>query len=207
MDRILGKKNKYINTAVILLIVEFNGTQEILFEKRNLHISQGNEICFPGGKIDESIDISPEQTAIREACEELGLSPDKIVVERYLGTGITTLGMTVDAFIGKININSWSEIHPNLAEVQSVFSIPLAWFQSNKAEEYHVKIEACPFEINDNGHIEYLLPVHELGFPEKYHTSWSGGKLPIYVYRTDYGLIWGITAEIVREFVNDYDFG
>ena len=81
----------------------------------NSHIPQGDEICLPGGRIDESIDTSPEQTAIREACEELGLSPDKIVVDRYFGTSITTLGMTVDAFIGKVNIDSWSEIRPNHA--------------------------------------------------------------------------------------------
>lgn len=206
MDRIIGKTNKYINTAVILLIVELNGTQEILFEKRNSNIQQGDEICFPGGKIDTSIDTSPKQTAIRETCEELGLQPDKIVVERYFGTTITTLGMTVDAFVGKINIDSWSEIRPNAAEVQSVFSIPIAWFQSHNAEEYQIKMEACPFEMNERGQIEYLLPARELGFPEKYHSSWSGGKLPIYVYRTDYGLIWGITAEIVREFVKDFEF-
>jgi peroxisomal coenzyme A diphosphatase NUDT7 len=204
MDRIIGKGSKYLNTSVILLVADFNGAQEILFEKRNSEISQGDEICLPGGRIDESIDTTPEQAAIREACEELGLSPNKIVVKRYLGTSIATLGVAVDAFVGKINIDSWDEIHPNVAEVQSVFSIPIAWFQSHNPEEYHVKLEIYPFEADSNGHIEYLLPVCELGIPEKYHKSWSGGKLPIYVYKTDYGIIWGITAEIVREFIKDF---
>ena len=69
MDRIIGKGSKYLNTSVILLVADFNGAQEIIFEKRNSEISQGNEICLPGGRIDESIDTTPEQAAIREACE------------------------------------------------------------------------------------------------------------------------------------------
>lgn len=206
MDRIIGKENKYINTAVILLILDFNGNQEILFEKRNFDISQGGEICFPGGRIDESIDSTPEQTAIREACEELGIPRDKIVVERYLGTTIATLGVAVDAFIGKIKIDSWVEIRPNADEVQSVFSIPITWFKSHNPEEYHVNIEIHPSEVNEKGLIEYLLPAYELGIPERYQRSWDGGKIPIYVYRTEYGVIWGITAEIVREFVKTINF-
>lgn len=201
MNSIIGKGSKYINTSVILLIADFNGVPEIIFEKRNSDIPQGDEICFPGGRIDESIDTTPEQAAIREACEELGLSPNKIVVIKYLGTLIATLGVAVDAFVGKIQIDSWNEIRPNAAEVQSVFSIPIAWFLSHEPEEYHVRVEIYPFERDDDGHIKYLLPVNELGIPERYHKSWSGGKLPIYVYKTDHGIIWGITAEIVREFV------
>lgn len=112
MDCIIGKGSKYLNTVVTLLIADFNGNQEIIFEKRSSSITQGDEICLPGGRIDESIDTTPEQAAIREACEELGLSPDKIVVERYLGTSIATLGVAVDAFVGKINIDSWGEIRP-----------------------------------------------------------------------------------------------
>jgi 8-oxo-dGTP pyrophosphatase MutT (NUDIX family) len=189
-----------------LLTVDFNGSQEILFEKRNFDISQGGEICFPGGKIDKSVDSTPEQSAIREACEELGIPRNKIVVERYLGTTIATLGVTVDAFIGKVNIDSLFEIRPNAEEVQSVFSIPITWFKSNNPEEYHVNIEIHPFEVNEKGIIEYLLPAHELGIPERYHKSWNGGKLPIYVFRKEYGIIWGITAEIVKEFIKSINF-
>jgi coenzyme A diphosphatase NUDT7 len=205
MDKIIGKGSKYLNSAVILLIAELNGGQEILFERRNSNIPQGDEACFPGGRIDESIDTTPEQAAVREACEELGLSPDKIVVKRYLGTVISPLGVAVDAFAGDIKIDSLDEIRPNVAEVQSVFSIPIAWFQSHEPEVYHVKLEVRPFELDDNGNIKYLLPVSELGIPERYHKSWGGRKLPIYVYRTDHGMIWGITAEIVKEFVKDFE--
>jgi len=205
MDRIIGKCRKYINTSVIILIADFNGSQEIIFEKRNPDIPQGDEICFPGGRINEFIDRTPEQAAIREACEELGLSPDKIVVQRYLGTLIATLGVTVDAFVGKVKIDSWDEIRPNVAEVQSVFSIPIAWFQSHEPEEYYVRLEVYPSELDDNGQVKYLLPASELRLPERYHKSWSGGKLPIYVYKTDHGIIWGITAEIAREFVKNFE--
>jgi len=207
MDRIIGKRRKYLNTSVIILVADFNGDQEIIFERRNHAIPQGDEICFPGGRIDESIDSTPEQAAIREACEELGVSPDRIVAVQYLGTLIATLGVAVDAFVGTIKIDSWDEIHPNAAEVESIFSIPIAWFQTHDPEEYQVKLEVHPYELDENGHPRYLLPVGELGIPERYHQSWSGGTLPIYVYRTEHGLIWGITAEIMREFVQYFESG
>lgn len=203
MDRIIGKSSKYLNTAVIVLIADIKGEREILFEKRSANIPQGDELCLPGGRIDDAVDATPEQAVIREACEELGLSPHNIVVHRYLGTLIAPKGVTIDAFVGELRIDSWDEIRPNAAEVHSVFTIPLAWFQSHQPEEYQVKIEVYPFETDLNGQIAYLLPVTELGLPAMYNKPWGGQKLPVYVYRTDYGMIWGITAEIVREFIKD----
>lgn len=74
MDRIIGKGSKYINTAVLLPIVRIDGEDQILFEKRSSNIPQANEICLPGGRIDKSIDATPQQAAIRETCESLELT-------------------------------------------------------------------------------------------------------------------------------------
>jgi 8-oxo-dGTP pyrophosphatase MutT (NUDIX family) len=199
MDRIIGKDDKYITTAVIVPIVSLGGEEQMLFERRSPDIPQGDEVCFPGGRVDRSIDSSSQQAAIRETCEELGLSRDKIVVHRYVGTILAPLGVAVDAFMGELTIDSLDEVRPNEREVESVFCIPIAWFKQHEPEEYHVRIEVQPFEIKSKDQIEYLLPVRELGLPERYEKPWGGRKLPVYVYRTRHGVIWGITAEIVRD--------
>ena len=74
--RIIGQ-NRYITSAVLIAIVEIDGKEYIILEKRALHIRQGGEISFPGGKFDKD-DITTEYTAIRETIEELGVAREKI---------------------------------------------------------------------------------------------------------------------------------
>jgi peroxisomal coenzyme A diphosphatase NUDT7 len=193
MDRIIGKNEKYINTAVILLAATIEGERQILFEKRSPGIPQGNEVCFPGGRIDTAVDRTPEEAAVREACEELGLPSGKVTVTGYLGTLVAPLGVAVDAFAGEIDIHSLEELTPSRDEVQSVFLVPVSWFQRNPPEEYQVRLDVHPLD----------LPVRELGLPERYHQPWGGRKLPVYVYRTGKEIIWGITAEITREYIRE----
>ena len=75
----------------------------------------------------------------------------------------------------------------------------------SEPEEYHVKLEVHPFERKDEDRLEYLLPVKDLGLPARYEKPWGGRKLPVYVYKTDHDIIWGITAEILRDFLNRYE--
>ena len=156
---IIGKGSKYINTAVLFPIVRINGEDQILFEKRSSNIPQANEICLPAGRIDKSIDATPQQAAIRETCEELGIDRAKIRIIEYLGTIVAPLGVAVDTFIAEIEINSLSDIKYNVAEVHSVFSIPIQWFQSQEPKEYHVRLEIHPFHVGGSGEAEYYLPV------------------------------------------------
>lgn len=66
--------------AVLIPIIEHKEQLTVLLTKRAKHLKHHpGQISFPGGKV-ESSDISPEQTAIREAYEEVGLMPDNINV-------------------------------------------------------------------------------------------------------------------------------
>ena len=45
-------KDEYFNTSVLVLVTEISGEDYFVLQKRNINISQGGEICFPGGKIE-----------------------------------------------------------------------------------------------------------------------------------------------------------
>ncbi len=203
MDRIIGKGTKYSSTAVLLPVVKLNGIPWILFEIRSSTVPQPGEVCFPGGMIDKNWDATPEEAAIRETMEELGVSRDKIEVREYIGTLVAPVGATVDAFMGDLKIKSLDELNINSKEVQSVFMIPVKWFRDHPPETYHIRLEVLPYETDRRGNKKYILPVKDLDLPAMYHEQWPGKKLPVYFYRTEKALIWGITAEIVKEYIGN----
>lgn len=73
-------KEEYINTAVLVLLVFIGGEYHFVFQKRGPKIRQNGEICFPGGVYNPE-DGTPEQTAVRETVEEMGIPAEKIVDE------------------------------------------------------------------------------------------------------------------------------
>lgn len=201
LTKIIGKEYKYINTAVLIPIVKINGKEHLLFQKRNSNIPQGDEICFPGGKIDKTKDKSIKAAIFREVCEELGIAKNKIKIKEKFGTLVALMGVTIDAYKGILNINDLNELKINLSEVQKVFCITVEWFKENPPEEYNVRIEVQPYYYDENGKKNELLPSKEIGLPDRYEKSWGRNKYPVFVYKSEYGIIWGITAELVREFI------
>ncbi len=69
--------NSYSNTqereaAILVALVCYEGLPSLLFTTRSSHLpTHASEVSFPGGHYDEAIDGSLEETAIREAQEEL----------------------------------------------------------------------------------------------------------------------------------------
>jgi len=198
---IIGKE-KYLNSAVLIPIVLTDGKEFILFQKRSQTVRQPGEVSFPGGHFDMSKDEDFLSTAIRETCEELGISENKINLIGKLGTLVAPMGIIVEAYIGILNINSLDELEIDKKEVERVFIIPLDFFIDNKPTEYITRLELHPFLIKENGEREELLPVKELGLPEIYSLPWTRGKHQVLVYHTTEEIIWGITAELIFELSN-----
>ena len=197
-SEILGK-DKYFNSAVLVPIVELDNKFHFLFEKRANHIRQGGEVSFPGGEFDVKKDQGLRQTALRETTEELGIPPEKIKIIGKVGTLVAPMGVTVDAFVCQLLIQSLDELKIDTNEVEKVFLIPVEHFLKKKPEEYTVKLEVHPFYVDEKGkHIE-LLPVQKLGLPERYSKPWKNGTHRVLVYNSTEEVIWGITAEIVFE--------
>lgn len=193
-------KDEYFNSAVIVLMMFLNEEYHFVFQKRSATIRQAGEICFPGGKFDPDKDADFEETAIRETAEELGVSSNKIRVIGRLDTIIST-GTTVDAFLGVIDISSLDDLNINPDEVERIFSVPVSYFETTEPELYKVKIVAYPSYINQSGEEVMLLPVKELGLPERYAEPWSNTLNNVFVYRVAGVTIWGITARLIRNVI------
>ena len=106
---ILGHEDCF-ESAVILPLVEKDGQYWILFQKRADNIHQPGEISFPGGRI-ETEDSSPQEAAVRETCEEIGLDPEDIKVIAPLDIMVSPLNTTLYPFLGEI-------INPDLIKGQ-----------------------------------------------------------------------------------------
>ncbi len=174
------------------VLVPFIGKEKntILFELRAKGIRQPGEICFPGGMVEEG--EKPEETAIREAVEELGITRDKIHVTKQAGCIVSHTDAIIHVFVGTLDIESIAETKPNTEEVAALYPIPASFFMENKAEIYKVK------SYTKTGN----FPAKELGLPKKYHNDWSGGSRNIYVYKYGSITIWGLTAAILYNLIS-----
>lgn len=195
-------KNEYVNTAIMVLLVFWDEEFHFVFQKRGAHIRQGGEICFPGGLFHKE-DLDPKQTAIRETVEEMGLPASKIRVIGALDTLVAPMGATVEAFVGVADIKSLKDLTPNKDEVESVFTVPVSFFEKHEPKTYQAILKVHPSITDEKTGVETVLfPARELGLPEKYAQPWGNMKHPIHVYNVKQGAIWGITARFILDVVN-----
>ena len=174
------------------VLVPFIGKEKdtLLFELRAKGIRQPGEICFPGGMVEKG--ETPEQCAVREAAEELGITREKIHITAQAGCIVSHTDAIVHVFVGTLDIESTTETKPNAQEVAELYSIPSSYFIENKPDIYKVK------SFTQTGD----FPAKELGLPKKYHNDWSGGYRNIYVYKYGGITIWGLTAAILYNLIS-----
>ncbi len=196
---IIGKE-RFLNSAVIIPLLNVNGKLTVIFEKRSNAVRQPGEISFPGGHFDSAIDKDFRATAIRETFEELDIDTDKIEVLGKLGTLVAPMGVLVEAFVAILNIDNPELLKIDKREVDYIFTVLLDYFIVNNPEQYFTRIELHPYSINEKGERQEHLPVKELGLPDKYALPWTRGTNRVLVYKTNNEIIWGITAELIFEF-------
>lgn len=186
-------------SAVLVPLVERAGRTEILFQLRAPHIRQGGEICFPGGGFDSKKDRDFRETAVRETREELGLEGEEIEILGSPGTLITPMSVMVHCFIGRLKIKDPAALKPNRDEVAGVFTLPLEWFATHPPRQYSVPLKAHPWtEDPVTGEQTHHFPAGQLELPERYASPW-GRSHSIWAYKSEHGVIWGITAEILQD--------
>ncbi|PKL16151.1 MAG: CoA pyrophosphatase [Spirochaetae bacterium HGW-Spirochaetae-5] len=188
-------------SVVMVLLTEINGEYHFVLEERNPNIRQGGEVCFPGGMFDEGTDASPRETALRETAEELGLPGEKIEIIGRLDTFVAAMGAVVEIFVGVMNADI-SSLRINRDEVEKVFTVPVSYFENTEPEIHQVMIRLFSSEINqETGEEVVYLPVREIGLPERYIDPWGNFKQNVYVFKTDKGVVWGLTAKIIMDLV------
>ncbi|MFQ5899745.1 MAG: NUDIX hydrolase, partial [Candidatus Methylomirabilia bacterium] len=112
-----------VPAAVLVLITNRSGPH-ILFAKRSEEVAHHKgQISFPGGIV-ESRDGSRLQTALREAREEIGLSPDSVEILGALDdTETHATQFVITPFVGLVReAVAW---RPDGKEIERVLEVPL----------------------------------------------------------------------------------
>jgi 8-oxo-dGTP pyrophosphatase MutT (NUDIX family) len=187
---LLGKDN-YLVSAVLLPLIKGDNGMEILFEVRSRRLErQPGEICFPGGRVEDVELDNPGAAALREAAEELGLKAGDIRIIAPLDFLTTPMGVVVYPYVGEVLFPE--RIVPNREEVESLFTVPLAYLLENPPQVSHVEVATRYGED---------FPLHRV--PERYGGGWQKRwSFPTYIYEYGDYFIWGITAIILHHFIN-----
>jgi len=124
----------YTPAAVLVPIFKMNDEYHLLFTKRAARVKyhQGH-MSFPGGVVDET-DGSPEEAALREADEEIGLLKDDVEILGPIDDSLTFAPpFIIHPFVGLIPHPYPFNINPK--EVEKTIEVPLKFFASRVSKD------------------------------------------------------------------------
>ena len=157
--------------AVLIPLVWWKDEWHLVFTRRTEVVEHHKgQVSFPGGScnVDET---TPEQTALREAEEEIGLKPGDV---RLLGRLNEVLTITHYRVTPVVGVMPWPyEVRPEPAEVERVFTIPLLWLSQRENWDEQ--------------------PVTPTGVPRPF--------LVISYHPYDGEILWGASARITHNFL------
>lgn len=144
--------------GVLIAITDELEPKVILTKRAKILSSHGGEIAFPGGKRDAT-DTDIIHTALREAHEEIDLSPDKVEVINCMDDKISLHCLKVTPCVGVIDANE--ELNANSDELDCLFKVPLSFFldvnnRCDHMSEYQAKAKFAPCFLFE-GHLIWGL--------------------------------------------------
>jgi 8-oxo-dGTP pyrophosphatase MutT (NUDIX family) len=161
--------------AVLIPLIQNEGTWHILFTRRNANLPEhSGQVAFPGGRADPS-DASPEETALREAWEEIGLDPADVNILGHLSKFITVTNYLVTPIVGTSPWPYPFQLATN--EVSRIFTIPLDWLADPQNHEIRERNLPHPYQ-----------PVQIIYFKEY-----------------DGEMLWGVSARFIVELLDVLD--
>ena len=172
--------------AVLCPLVEGEGGLRLLFEVRSSRVSQGGEVCFPGGNMEPG--ETPQDCALRETEEELSIPREEVTL---LGTPdfiCSQRGFLLRPVLGLVSPAGFAALRPSPAEVAEAFTVPLAFFRETEPDLRHYVL--APQVPED-------FPYGPVGIPRD--SPWSRGQVEIPIWQYEGRTIWGMTARLVRE--------
>jgi len=182
---LLGARHSY---AVLCPLVERPDGLHLLFEVRARNLSQGGEVCFPGGRMEAG--ETPAQCALRETEEELSIPAAEISL---LGTPdfiCNQMGFLLRPVLGLVSPGGFAALRPSPAEVAEVFTAPLSFFAETAPEPW--RYELVPQVPED-------FPYESVGIPRDY--AWNHGWVDVPVWYWQGHAVWGMTARLVRDLI------
>lgn len=185
----LGDTSAYRYYSVLIPVIKKDEEVHLLYEVRSENLrSQPGEVCFPGGRIEA--EENPEATAIRETCEELGVTPDQIEIYGEIESLITPFNVVIYLFVGELKVDNINTLNFNEDEVQRVFTVPIKHFLEHDPDAYCVESQ---FTFPED------FPFHKVPRGRSY--NWRNGYYPILFYDYAEEVIWGMTARMTDNFV------
>jgi 8-oxo-dGTP pyrophosphatase MutT (NUDIX family) len=115
----------WVPAAVLVGLVGHPEGPSIILTERTEHLANHpGQISLPGGRIEPG-DAGPAEAALREAFEEIGLSPERVELLGCLPSHDTVTGFRVYPLVG------WIEppvrFTPDVQEVADAFQVPLSF--------------------------------------------------------------------------------
>lgn len=168
----IGEKDKQPAAVLIPLLLD-QDIWKILFIKRTYHIydRHSGQIAFPGGRADRS-DSALQDTALREAEEEIGLNPEDVEILGESSPIETVTDYQVTPFVG---ILPWPyPLVPSPVEVEKTILYPISWLADSKNHQVKTWIPD---------------PSAGTGYPVIFFEEYLGE------------ILWGATAQIVLDFL------
>ena len=93
---------KVTRAAVLIpLLLKEEGLTVLLTQRTNHLRDHAGQISFPGGRMDPQ-DLTPDDTALRESQEEIGLDPKRVEIIGYLPQYLTVSGYSVTPVVGLV---------------------------------------------------------------------------------------------------------
>ncbi len=161
--------------AVLVPLLWQDDEWHLLFTRRTDTVqTHKGQVSFPGGAVDPG-DLTPEDTALREAHEEIGLVSEAVTLLGRLPWMVTVSSFLVTPVVARIHRPC--EFKLSVDEVSRLFTIPLAW-------------------LADSSHWEERPRINRLGQEEKvvYFEPFDGEIL--------WGITGRITVELIKYLLN-----
>ena len=122
-------------SVLISLVNQLDNKWHVILTQRAKHLkNHAGEICFPGGRFEE-VDLTLQQTAIRETEEEIGLDHSCIEILGRLPRQITISQYYVSPYIAIYRPKTEfliNHLKLDKNEVENVFTVPLDFLLDEK---------------------------------------------------------------------------
>lgn len=175
-----GERRPAQAAVLIPIVMRPQQGPTVLLTLRTQHLStHSGQIAFPGGKVDPQ-DASAQAAALREAEEEVGLSPSLVQVLGELPVYVTGTAFLVTPVVALVQPGF--VLQPNPHEVDDVFEVPLAFLMNPAHHRRHA------FDWQGTRREWFSMPYTE-------HRANAQGQSEA-VER----FIWGATAGMLRNF-------
>lgn len=160
-----GPPRPLVESAVLMALLEREGRFHLLLTRRALHLRKHRgEMSFPGGRRDPE-DASTLASALREAQEEVSISPQDLTLMGHFADVPTITGFRIDAYLAELHEER--VLKPNPDEIAYTRLIALQDFVAPGA--HHVVMKQ---------HAGMAYPIHVYAVDEQ--PVWGATAFMIY---------------------------